>query len=325
MAKQKNEYTDSLRRIKSQLLVSTLQRKKDVAVFNVVKKIKLELNWDLRSQLMIDEDVWKYVVKERLYEPKHVFCHPDVLIKKPVASFYYRGLCGLSIKAAKDYLGTIENLESGSSRTKLGTGKALLMAQTYNTFLCSIIKNSTDWTLENGRRTIIATLGITFDGVMRNKVGSIAEERIRLLLVEWLAAKGLVSNPPVTKPIDAETLEKNYVLTNGIAMHFGSDPDVSFEKQGKLLAILEIKGGIDPAGALERYGAAKKSFEHAMQTSPRCKTFYLGGVFTPELKKRMSADRLVENSFSIIDILQQSSYRENFLKELFHHTLRLVE
>lgn len=61
-----------------------------------------------------------------------------------------------------------------------------------------------------------------------------------------------------------------------------------------------------------------------MQVSPKCKTFYLGGVFTPELQKRMNADRLVENSFSIIDILQQSSYRENFLKELFHHTLRLV-
>lgn len=324
MGKQKNEYTDSLRRIKSQLLVSTLQRKKDIGAFNAVKAIRVALNWDSRGQLMIDEKVWKYIVNQLKYEPRFVFCHPDILIRNPITSFYYRGLAGLSIKAAKDYVGSIENLEKGSSRTKLGSGKALLMAQTYNTFLCSIIKNSTDWTLENGKRTIIATLGITFDGTMRNKVGSIAEERIRLLLVESLATRGLIIDPQVTKPIDMETLGMKYTLTSGITMYFGSDPDVSFEREGRLIAIVEIKGGIDPAGALERYGAARKSFEHAMQISPRCKTYYLGGVFTTELKKRINSDRLVENSFSIIDILQDSTYREEFLKELFHHTLRLV-
>jgi hypothetical protein len=31
-----------------------------------------------------------------------------------------------------------------------------------------------------------------------------------------------------------------------------------------LLAVVEIKGGIDPAGALERYVAATKSFQHAL-------------------------------------------------------------
>lgn len=324
MAKQKNDYTDSLRRIKSQLLVSTLQRKKDVVAFRAIKKSKLYLDWDTRGNLMIDDEVWTYVVKDLHYDPKHVFCHPDLLIENPTTSFYYRGLCGLSIKAAKDYFGAIENLESGSGRTKLGVGKALTMAQTYNTFLCSIIKNTTKWTLENGKRTIIATLGITLDGVMRNKVGAIAEDRIRLLLVEWLNGKGLILSPRIGKSLDANKLTNRYSLKDGIGMRFGSDPDVSFEKEGKLLAILEIKGGIDPAGALERYGAARKSFEHAMLVSPKCKTFYLGGVFTPELQKRMNSDRLVENSFSIIEILQQSTYRENFLKELFHHTLRLL-
>lgn len=324
MAKQKNDYTDSLRRIKSQLLVSTLQRKKDVVAFNLVKKSKADPDWNPRTKLFIDEEAWAYIVKDLGYNPKHVFCHPDVLVENPVTSFYYRGLCGLSIKAAKDYFGAIENLENGSGRTKLGDGKALIMAQTYNAFLCSIIKNSTKWTIEDGKRTIIATLGITLDGVMRNKVGTIAEDRIRLLLVEWLNEKKLILSPKVGKSLDASRLTKQYTLVDGNVMRFGADPDVSFEKDGKLMAILEIKGGIDPAGALERYGAARKSFEHATQVSPRCKTFYLGGVFTPELKKRMSADRFVENSFSIIQMLQESGYRDNFLKELFHHTLRLL-
>ena len=41
------------------------------------------------------------------------------------------------------------------------------------------------------------------------------------------------------------------------------------------MAVIEVKGGTDSAGALERYGAAKKSFEHAIEVSPRCKNFYI--------------------------------------------------
>lgn len=240
----------------------------------------------------------------------------------PLTSFYYRGLAGLSIKAAKDYFGAVENLESGSTRTKLGIGKAKIMAQTYNTFICSIIKNSTEWTLEDGKRTIIATLGITLDGVMRNKIGEIAEDRIKHLLVEWLVDHDLIVKPKVSKT--RIQISNRYLLSKGIAMTFGSEPDVSFAGGDTLLAVLEIKGGIDPAGALERYGAARKSFEHAMRVSPKCKNFYLGGVFTTELNRRMNNDRLVERSFNIIDILQQSQARAEFFLEVFHHTLRLV-
>lgn len=322
MGKKSNDYTETLRKIKSQLLVSTLQRKKDHLAFRAVKSIRQRLDWEQRSDLMVDEEVWKYIVTKLACDPKLVFCHPSVLIENPLTSFYYRGLSGLSIKAAKDYFGAVENLESESTRTKLGTGKAKIIAQTYNTFICSIIKNSTDWTLENGKRTIIATLGITLDGVMRNKVGEIAEDRIKHLLVQWLADTNLIVKPKGSKkPI---VITNEYELSRGITMRFASEPDVSFAAGDTLLAVIEIKGGIDPAGALERYGAARKSFEHAMQVSPKCKNFYLGGVFTAELDRRMDNDRLVEKSFNIIDILQQSQSRREFFLEVFHHTLRLV-
>ncbi len=80
-------------------------------------------------------------------------------------------------------------------------------------------------------------------------------------------------------------------------MEFASEPDVSFLKGGDLIAVVEKKGGIDPAGALERYSAASKSFEDSIKKSPKCKTFYVGGVFTEELRRRMDPDRLVEKSF----------------------------
>lgn len=107
-------------------------------------------------------------------------------------------------------------------------------------------------------------------------------------------------------------------------MQFASEPDVSFLRNEELIAVVEIKGGIDLAGALERYGAALKSFEDSIKKSPKCKTFYVGGVFTDELRRRMDADRLVEKSFSVIKLLQEPGAREDFLKELFHHTLRVV-
>ena len=41
-----------------------------------------------------------------------------------------------------------------------------------------------------------------------------------------------------------------------------SEPDIPLiNTDGSTIAVIEIKGGTDPAGALEQYGATKKSFE----------------------------------------------------------------
>lgn len=278
----------------------------------------------MEASLGIDGQVWKYVVEQKEYDPKFVFCHPDVLMKVPAASLYYRGLCGLSMKIARSYFGAIENLESGNRRARINRAKAIKMATTYNTFVCSIIKNSTDWTLENGYRTIIATIGITLDGQIRNKIGEIAEERIKTLVLEWLIEKRLIKDPKLTKENIYQQLPKSCDLIQDFHMHFGSEPDISFYKENDLLAVIEIKGGTDAAGALERYGAATKSFQHSLETNKRCRNFYLAAVFTPELERRMNEDRLVEKSFDIIEILDDPAARENFFKEVFHHTLRLI-
>lgn len=277
---------------------------------------------------MIDKEVWDYVVKEKHYDPKIVFCHPDILQHNPITSLYYRGVSGLSIKAARAYFGAVEGLEKGKKKSRLNKDKALKMAQTYNTFISSIIKNSTDWTLENGHRTIIATLGITLDGVMRNKIGAIAEERVRTLILERVIEQELSEKPISKKEYADEQLPRLLRLKENIVMEFSSEPDVCFRKElddsQELLVVIEIKGGIDPAGALERYGAATKSFQHAIKASSRCKNFYLAAVYTPEIERRIKEDCLVEKHFDIIRILEDSEIREQFFDELFHHALRLL-
>lgn len=323
-----DSYSDNLRKIKSLLIVTSLQKRTDLKVFEILRLIELDLRWEPFSNYMIDRDAWEYVTTERKYDPKFVFCHPDILIAKPITSLYYRGLTGLSMKAAKEYFGAIENIERENDRAKINPEKALKMAQVYNTFICSIIQGSTDWTLENGKRTIIATLGITLDGVMRNKVGTIAEERVRALVFEWLKERGLIISP-ISDPLElSDRLPTKCELTNEIIMRFSSEPDISFSKMNdgveELLAVVEIKGGIDPAGALERYGAATKSFQNSLKASNKCKNFFLSAVYTTELRNRIQGDRLVEKFYDIIEILENQDVRENFFKELFHYCLRLI-
>lgn len=317
-----NKYTDELRAIRSLLIVTSLQKREDLKAKTLVEKFEDELNWTPLRNLMIDQEVWNYVVNDKGYDPKLVFCHPQVLRHHTSTSLYYRGLCGLSLKAAKDYFGTVESLETSNQGDRLQDAKALKMSRTYNTFICSIIKNSFVWTLENGYRTIIATLGITLDGKMRNKIGEIAEERIKTLVVEYLIDRQLIFSPVITK--EDSYAPRKFDLLNEVAMEFGSEPDISFSQKGELLAVIEIKGGTDPAGALERYGAATKSFQHSIETSKRCKNFYLAAVFTSELERRINEDRLVEKAFDIIKILDDSAERMEFFKEIFHHTLRII-
>jgi hypothetical protein len=319
-----NSYRDELRKIRSLLIVTSLQKRKDIKALQSIESFSKELDWEPLEDLMIDRVVWKYVVHTMDYEPKYVFSHPSIIMFDKQTSLYYRCLCGLSLKSAKEYVGNVESMEEGKPKAKVSKDKALRLSQIYNTFMCSIIQNSIDWTLENGKRTIIATLGITLDGVMRNRIGEIAEERIRTLLLDWLIENNLIVDPTITKEMLLEgNTPRVFRLVEDLVMRFGSEPDVAFYKDAKLLATLEIKGGIDPAGALERYGAATKSFQHAIASNPHCKNFYVGGIFTEELERRITSDRLVEKVFSVIDLLDVAEYRTVFFKELFHHVLRL--
>jgi hypothetical protein len=321
--KQAADYKEDLRITKSLLVVGKLQERHDIAARQLIKRYREPLEFKPLKRLLIDQKAWDYI-EGLSTDPKLVFCHPKVLQAAPTTSLYYRGMVGLSVKAAKDYFGGVESIETGVVKSDIGDDKALQMARTYNLFLSSIILNSTKWTLENGHRTILATMGISVDGSMRNRVGAVGEDRVRRMIAEWLVSNRLVIAPSLSADDLPEQLPKVSELNRGITMRFSSEPDIAFEQRGAVRATVEIKGGIDPAGALERYGAAKKSFEHAVARSPQCRNFYIGGVLTKELQRRIAADRLVEKTYSLIDLLKEEKTRAEFFRELFHHTLRLT-
>lgn len=318
----KHSYAEDLRLNRSLLIVSNLQERPDVAARKLIEGFTKKLGYEPLHDLMIEPQAWAHVKKQAI-PARLVFCHPAILAAHPSASLYYRGMTGLSIKAVKDYVGSVEAFEAGSQTAKLNPDKAREMARTYNLFISSIIVNSTNWTLENGHRTILATMGISLDGTMRNRVGDVGEDRIRRLVLEWLKTNGLLVPPNPSADL-LDDMPKSAELKRGIIMEFSSEPDIAFRKGDELLATIEIKGGIDPAGALERYGAAKKSFEHAGSLTRRCRNFYVGGVLTDELLKRIREDRLVEQTFDLIALLRDPEEQERFFSEVFHHTLRIV-
>jgi hypothetical protein len=75
---------------------------------------------------------------------------------------------------------------------------------------------------------------------------------------------------------------------------------------------IEVKAGADPAGALERLGAAMKSFENDRAINPRVKTVYVVRGLTPELRKRISQGSPFDHTFSLAEILADSKTQQVF-------------
>ena len=173
------------------------------------------------------------------------------------------------------------------------------------------------WTLQNGYRNILATIGITQDGVLRNLVGQEGEVAVKERIAEWLAA-----NNAIATTVDGSTTFIG--AAEEVRMVYGSEPDIKFESRTggdwQIIATVEIKSGTDPAGALERLGAIQKSFE---QTPPRSLNFAVLGVVTPEMRRRLDGMN-VARDFLLYQILNDDKAWDDFIRELFHHTLRII-
>lgn len=108
-------------------------------------------------------------------------------------------------------------------------------------------------------------------------------------------------------------------------MKFGSEPDILFERRDKdqgtwtQAVTIEIKAGTDPAGALERLGAMKKSFD---KTRARVANIALLGVVTPAMRAELD-DMSIED-FDLYSVLNTDEGWNEFTREVFDHELRLL-
>ena len=285
----------------------------DVAVRERIAQFKPKPRYAKRK-LCIAKAAWRKVVDAGV-KPRLVFAHPDLLKAIPNASLHYRGIALLSRKRVQEIAGSVDTWERRPEKARVTKEKALKVSRLYNAVISAILLDSTDWTLDDGYRNILATVGITEDGAMRNIIGQEAEQAIKERMLDWLRSRQLVVGPAEPSPSTAD-----WELKDSVYMSFGSEPDISFRKAGKLAVLIEIKGGKDPAGALERLGAVKKTFD---ETPADCKNFLVAGVVTPTMRKRLEEMRF-EGDFDIEQLLHDEPTWTGFLNEVFHHALRLT-
>jgi len=110
---------------------------------------------------------------------------------------------------------------------------------------------------------------------------------------------------------------KGVKLTNKKSILFSTEPDITFiDKSGKFIGVIEIKGGTDPAGALERLGAIKKSFEQARRENPEVVTILSVSCITEEMSARLAEDQLIDSIFNLTSIINDMEKRQEFLEKI---------
>lgn len=295
---------------RSALIAARIKERTDVKLRDLIASLEEDPLYCPLEDLMISKRAWIYTQQLNV-SPQSVFAHPDVLRKHPRLSQYYRGIALLPFKRVKNIAGSVESWEDPTKTPLITEEKSKCVARLYNAVICSIIEGTSKWTLENGYRNITATMGITLDGVFRNIIGRDAEQLIKNRIIAWLDNQNLT--------VQRDDKERKFQLPNGYWMHYGSEPDIFFKQDGATqdVATIEIKGGKDPAGALERLGAMKKSFD---ATPTNCVNMLIAGIVTPEMQSRLD-DMGMTDVFLIDDLAYDGDSWNEFVDTVFRRTI----
>ena len=303
-------------RVRSALMSERIRQRTDLAMRDLVRDFEGALEFSPLDDLMISERAWRFIQVAAI-EPKSVFAHPDLLREHPKVSQYYRGIALLPLKRVADIAVPVSSWEDGTRKRPITLANSKSAARLYNAVISSIIEGATNWTLENGYRNIIANMGIGLDGTFRNIIGQDAETLVKTRIVNWLNDGQLI--------LHANDEKTEFELLGGYTMRCGSEPDILFQQLRsdgpRDVATIEIKGGKDPAGALERLGAMQKSFE---ATPPGCVNMLVAGVVTSEMKVRL--DQMgVDKVYLLDDLSFDGESWLHFVNEVFHYTVRITD
>ena len=185
-----SEYRRAHSQLRSLDLTRNLQRRLDVQARQIVADLSERFSFtNSYESHLITPGAWEHIHGLSL-SPTRVFCHPGMLVEEPFVSLYYRGISGLSLKEvanqARAVINWERNPETRQRKLRVTDEAGQQVAGLYNSVISSIIENTTDWTLENGFRNIIASLGISFDGSMRNTAGRLLNKGFVAYCWKWL-------------------------------------------------------------------------------------------------------------------------------------------
>ncbi len=303
--KQETWHLDQL--AKSKLFHRLLHKWQLVEIAEEIETLQGEkYEWDCQK-LGINERAWQKVI-HRGVKPVQVFTHPKVLRENPKRIVYYRMLAMVSQKSMSNLGFAVENWETGRW-TEISEEQALKLACHLNEIISEIIcedEQIIERELDLWRGM---AAGAQAQGTWQNIKGTRAEQQIYDLV------RGFIAN------LGSEGKRKGeFVMHDGRRIVLRKDPDIAVYRSDKIEAAAEIKGGIDPAGALERLGAALKTLERIQRKCPEASLILVAPrsamtrAFLEELKQRPQI-----YLFALEDLLTSEQEQQRFL-----HALKLL-
>ena len=214
------------------------------------------------------------------------------------------------------------------------------LARLFNEHISLIIENALEgFNDKHLSGMLFASTGAQIDGSWRNAIGTEAEKIVQKILVKEAIDKNQIttfllrdnhagieefSKKNSVKQIGNIAKYKGFTLKNKKSVLFSSEPDIAIlDTNGKTIAVIEVKGGTDPAGALERYGASKKSFEKSLKDSPRATTVLVASCITHEVEARIKTDKTISKYYNLTSIITNKESKKNFLQFVFKNLLKV--
>ncbi|MBE2184480.1 MAG: XcyI family restriction endonuclease [Anaerolineae bacterium] len=263
------------------------------------------LSWD---NLNISEQAWNKVI-HRGIKPVVVFAHPFVLQTVQGSAGYYRMLAMVSQKSMKRVGISLDSYEAGKPIPN--EEMAMTIAQHLNRIVSVLVEadeaiDAREFDLWRGMAA-----GSQAQGSWQNNKGASAEVAIREIILRRLQEHEIISGEEAsTSRID---------LGDGRVLVFADEPDVAIYQNDIPQVAVEVKGGIDPAGVLERIGAALKSLQRTRQENPNSVTVLIlqDVSMTQRAKEDLNLSTgTVTYLFSAKAILEDDEKREEFFQIL---------
>ena len=219
------------------------------------------LAWDL-PDLNISEIAWNRIIHSGI-KPIIVFAHPTVLMTVEKSVSYYRMLSMVSQKSMNHIGLSTARFEKTDKLPDNTT--ATRIARRVNELVSKLIELEQDIERREFDLWRGMAAGSQAQGSWQNRKGDLAEEIIRQDLVSQLYRVGLIDKE---SPVDTSPRVVELDLRDGRKVRMGSEPDIEVYTNDRIQAAVEVKGGIDTAGVLERVGAAIKSLRRSKEESP---------------------------------------------------------
>lgn len=274
-------------------------------LLEIAEQLEVVRGEDLRwSDLNIAEQAWNRII-HRGIKPVIVFAHPAVLQTVPGSAGYYRMLALVSQKSMKRIGINLDPFEVDRAMPEETAARTAAMH--LNRIISALVEadetlNVREFDLWRGMAA-----GSQAQGSWQNNKGAAAEVMIRQVVLRRLQEREIV--------VGEEANNARIDLGDGRTLVFADEPDLAIYRGNAPEIAVEVKGGIDQAGVLERIGATLKSLRRTRQENPNAVTILI--MQDVSMTERARQDLNINTStvtliFSAQAIVEDENEREKF-------------